>query len=484
MSIAAPAQFRAALLPLWAILFLAGCAVPLGPGFYFRARETQVSEAPETPTRIRVQVTDHLRNAGHRDLSFLDMAVPAGSSFRAANLSIRVDGKDAEVSPARPGQASPLRLRFVPAWKQGDERTFVFDYDFESTEAGRGVVSATADSFHVTDINAFPQWMIPPGPFSEGETRANEEQLEITTPSGFSVVAAGRLRKRKQEAAETVYRFRITPADVPSFVVAGRYRERRVRTEHGDVVFWTLGSLDARIGDAAGQRLSSTVAAYEKMFGPVPRGSWPVRIVESSAPLAPFEASAGLGAESFPHGVLLDRQAVAAGLDSEPVLELAEYELARTWFGWVAWPEPGAQVLLGRGIGLFAVVLAAETRGGEAARRASVAALLGAYDRARDQDQAKPLIEVPAGSAREERQLDAFEAALFFVALEDTLGTSKVTSALRRVLQAREGMEISPADLRSAMEIAGGRDLAGMFHDWLDRLVVPDDFRTRYAGRG
>jgi len=80
--------------------------------------------------------------------------------------------------------------------------------------------------------------------------------------------------------------------------------------------------------------------------------------------------------------------------------------------------------------------------------------------------------------------LDAFEAALFFVALEDTVGADHLTSALRRMFRAREGVEVSPADLRSAMEAASGRDLAAMFHDWLDRLVVPDDFRTRYAGRG
>ncbi len=457
--------------------------MPLGRGFYFRTRQTQVSEMSDAPARIHVQVTDRLRNAGNRDLSFLDVGVPAGNSFGADHLSIRVDGKDAESSPTRPGQASPLRLRFAPAWKQGDERTFVFDYDFEPAEAGRGGVSVTADSFHLADINVLPQWMLPPGPFSEGEQRGHAEQLDVTAPSGFSVVAAGLLRNRKQQAGETVYRFRITPADVPLFVVAGRYEERRVRTEHGDVVFWTLAPLDARIGDAAGQRLGSTFATYEKAFGPVPRGSWPVRVVESSAPLVPSEESAGLGADSFPHGVLLDNQAVAS-LGTEPVLEVAEYELARTWFGWVARPEPHAQILLGQGIGLFAVVLAAEARGGEEARRAKVAALLAAYDRAHRQDAARPLIEVPARSTREERKLDAFQAALFFVALEDSVGADNMTSALRRMLRAREGVDLSMADLRSAMEAASGRDMAAMFHDWLDRLVVPDDFRTRYAGRG
>ena len=52
------------------------------------------------------------------------------------------------------------------------------------------------------------------------------------------------------------------------------------------------------------------------------------------------------------------------------MLQLAEYELARTWFGWRVRPRPEAQILMGRGMGLFGLVIAAEGRGPDAAPRA------------------------------------------------------------------------------------------------------------------
>jgi hypothetical protein len=37
--------------------------------------------------------------------------------------------------------------------------------------------------------------------------------------------------------------------------------------------------------------------------------------------------------------------------------------------------------------------------------------------------------------------------------------------------------------LRSALEAETGRNLAGVFHAWLDHAGIPADFRARYAGR-
>ena len=82
---------------------------------------------------------------------------------------------------------------------------------------------------------------------------------------------------------------------------------------------------------------------------------------------------------------------------------------------------------------------------------------------------------------REKPGIDVYEAALFFAALEDASGKEHFERAIRRVLRARAGKEFAEGDLISALEAETGRDLAGMFHAWLDRPGVPDDFRTRYA---
>ncbi len=135
--------------------------------------------------------------------------------------------------------------------------------------------------------------------------------------------------------------------------------------------------------------------ALSDFFGPISKGGTSVHIVESPGDL-PIEfgnvesispegiaaspqvpgaiADPAYGGNSFPAGALLDSRAIAQGVADEAVLQLAEYELARTWFGWRVRPTPEAQILMGRGVGLFGLVIAAESRGpGPAARHGCVA---------------------------------------------------------------------------------------------------------------
>ena len=132
----------------------------------------------------------------------------------------------------------------------------------------------------------------------------------------------------------------------------------------------------------AADHLSATVAIYERLFGPVANDHPPIYIVETSAELAAVEEATGnIAAASFPEGVLLDHDAVRLGVASEPVLDLADYELAHTWFGWHVLPQPQAEILLGRGMALCASILAAEARGGPAARQRQIAQFIATYDR-------------------------------------------------------------------------------------------------------
>jgi len=76
-------------------------------------------------------------------------------------------------------------------------------------------------------------------------------------------------------------------------------------------------------------RLATARGAYERFFGHGPDAADTLRVVETQESLpAEFGASDDPGGASFPGGVLLDARAFAAGLSSEPVVELAEYELA------------------------------------------------------------------------------------------------------------------------------------------------------------
>jgi hypothetical protein len=269
------------------------------------------------------------------------------------------------------------------------------------------------------------------------------------------------------------------------------------------VIFWTLEPLDPQPAQAAAERLTRTVAVYDRLFSPVAGGvsrrsiAWPVYIAEASTmlphmdipiELGQTETAADLSALSFPEGALLDRRAFTLGVASEPVLELAEFELAQTWFGWRVQVRPEAQTLTPAGLALFAVAKAAGAREGDAGRRRYISLLVGALDRARANIAAaapagigeNATIVPPLPRTPEERAVAAYKAALFFVAFEDLAGQQTLESAMHRLLRDMAGESIDDADLRSALEAASGRDLAAMFRTWRSFSEIPPDFRAKY----
>ena len=105
---------------------------------------------------------------------------------------------------------------------------------------------------------------------------------------------------------------------------------------------------------------------------------------------------------------------------------LAEAELARIWFGWRVPLRPDTDTLLGRGLGLFAVALAAEAREGPPARRLEIVRLLAEYDRARAPGDDGSLLRPPEQSTPQQLAANALKAALFLADLDDLAGTEQV----------------------------------------------------------
>ena len=471
--------------PLLLILICAlstGCAVALGPGFSQPTRVAEVSATSIEPTHIHVQVTDTLENVGNRGLDYLDVTLPGGPIFGTRDVSVAVKGTIVASGETRQEPESSLRVPFVPEWPQGETREITFNYDLEPAREGRGVVATTSDGFYLASPNVFPFWETPLGPFAEGSLRAQTEELEVTVPADFRVLALVHEQRSTRRGELVVHRFVWRGAAFPPYLIAGRYRERRIETRQGSFFFWTREPIDEAAAQMAADHLSATVAIYERLFGPVASDHPPIYIVETSAELAAVEEATGnIAAASFPEGVLLDHNALRLGVASEPVLDLADYELAHTWFGWHVLPQPEAEILLGRGMALCASILAAETRGGPAGRQREIAQFLATYDRVGSADK-KPGFGTASGYTREEIRAKTFKAALFLISLEDVAGPEKFDRAVRRILRVMAGKEIGSDELRSAMEAETGQNLAPLFHAWLDHPGIPADFRTRYAG--
>jgi hypothetical protein len=335
----------------------------------------------------------------------------------------------------------------------------------------------------VADHSAFPLWQAPPGVFSKGRPDAQRTILRVLAPADDLVAASGAEVGNRHPKQEADRLFRIARGDPYPFVVAGRYQEKEIAVPGPNVVFWTLEPLDPDTAHLLASRLATARGAYERFFGHGPGGADTLRVVETQESLpAEFGASDDPGGASFPGGVLLDARAFAAGLSSEPVLELAEYELARSWFGWIVRPDPAAQILMGRGAGLYAVTLAARARGGESERDAAVADLVQRYQAARQRAADRPLLEPTTGYPHEQRVASGYKAALFFVALEERAGTEPLRRAMHRIVHDMAGNEVGAAELRSAIESETHQNFAEFFRVWLNRPGIPAAFLAAHQG--
>jgi len=474
-----------------------GCVHPLGPGFHFTARETEISAVPGASSQIHVRVVDHLENAGDRTLHSLEVRLPESPNFGTQNLHVRVEGKEILPEPSSTVDRRMMSESFVPAWEQNQSREIVAEWDlFPSTEA-RGSIAVSERGFYVADETALPLWQAPAGVFSVSESDPKKEFLTVFAPPDFRVIAPGKRVKSHANSAGLLQprKFRMRPdRDFLPFVVAGLYRETSFREHHGTVNFLTFEPLDRAPAQTAAARLSSSWAALVDFFGPASRGGGnTIHIVEAPNDLpSEFNAGDGIGADgheadlspggaSFPRGALLNSNAFARGVAEESVLETAEYELTRTWFGWRTRPTPEAQVLMGRGVGLFGLVLAAEARGPEERRR-MISSLLTRYD-AQSAASNTRLMEPPFGYTRAERISAGYRAALFLIELEDLCGRASMRTAFRHIIFARTGAETGYEELRAAVEATSHRDLAELFRQWLIRPGIPAEFRARYGIR-
>ena len=476
--------FFAAVLVAW-IFLAAGCVQPLGPGYHFADRQAEVLVSAAAPGRIHFHVVDELQNAGDRPLRSLEVRLPEGRVFGEQNLRVVIEG--AEVSPQHSSTTDTRMMRapFDPPWLQNEDRKIVTEWDLVPESSERGTIVASPEGFFVADESALPLWQTPNGVFARGGTNPTREFLTVFAPPEFRILAPGKPLKRVPDGSYISQRFLINPEnDFLPYVVAGNYQEKLVQSRQGQVQLWTFHPTDDPAAQTMADRLSTTMNTLADYFGPAYRPKTAVRIAEAPVELpAEFGQAGSPGGASFPEGVVLDPRAFQRGMADEAVLRLAEYELARTWFGWRVRPRPEAQILMGRGMGLFGLVIAAEGRPQDARRR-MVASLIERYDDARAAAPDRRLMEPPVGYSRAERVSTGYRAALFIVALEDLCGHDNLRTALRDIIHDRAGSDTGYEELLAATEYESGRDLAEMFRAWLIQPGIPNDFRARYQRPG
>jgi hypothetical protein len=477
-------RYRLVLLAsLSAGVLASACTHPIGPGFQFADRQTEIREDAASPGQLDILVTDRFQNIGGQPLSSLEVQLPDSVTSDPPAVRITIDGRAGSSKILPFAEHRMLRTGLDPAWTERESHEIRTEWNLVPGIARGGAAETSPDAFYITSPIALPLWQPPSGPFTGGDADPDKATLTVSVPVDYRVLAPGKRLGERSDPGESTYRFRLQPeADFRPYVIAGRYQERDIRAARGTVSFWTFGPLDASQAEKAANRLASSARAFADYFGSSYRIPGAVHIVEARGKLPQdFGAGNAPGGESFPLGVLLDERAFALGIASEDVLQFAEYQLVQTWFGWTAQPSEESQFVMQSGLGMFGWVIAAEDRGAQD-RLNIVASLLARYDAARRAAPDKALIAAPDAYGREESLTTTYKAALFFVALEDACGSKNLRASFRSILSARTGADVTYEDLLAAAEAASRLNLAELFRTWFNRPGdVPENFRARYA---
>ncbi len=473
-----------AILTTAGLLLLSACAVPLASGYTVERQEFEVHYVAASPAHLRIRASYGLKNTGNSDLAFIEAVLPDEQTFGRQNLRAWVDGREVSLQPAGDPDAHLVRVPFEPPWPQKQRHNLVLEYDLAPAPPGHAALAVKDGSFHIRHAAAFPALRAPKGIFSKRGERPEQIRLSVQVPADFRAFTSGREQGSRQQGGETEQRFRIGRKGFQPFVVAGRYQEQRVKTANGAVVFWTFAPLASGPAQIAAARLAQTFQTYRATFGLIWKNPPPVRVVETPARLTQRSAGGGDPAGvAFPAGALVNTQAFALGISSDAFLDLAEHELARTWFGELMAPRPAVEPVLGEGLAEYAKIVAAEARDGETGRRRQAALLLRWFDESRKQAADKPLLRLEPTDPFDQRVFGYSKGALFFIALEDQYGKENVRRALADLVRSLPGSHFGFAALRSALELETKQDLGDFFRLWLDQTGIPAEVRARYEER-
>jgi hypothetical protein len=473
--------------PLLAVVFLilctSSCTVPLAPGYRIlkESREVQFVGGPSPELRIRANFM--LENVGNGELKFIDTVFPDEKAFGRKNLHVRVDGRDVALSklPEEYQHDAPntLRMALEPAWEQKRKRELVIEYTLSSPEDSGARITLQESSFHLGSRGWFPVLQPPKHLLAPYPKRPDKTMLEIRVPQDFLVLSRGTPAGRKQHVGDAEHRFLLRKDDLTPYIVAGRYTESSSRGKSNAAIFWTIAPLKQN-PTAAGDRITAAWNVLQTDFGPLDKSIHAPHVVECPDLRAHISGDEGPAAASFPGGALVNSEALALGIDSEPFLEKVTHALAHNWFGGELYPTPDAAIGLGEGLPDYAIIVIDEARNGSAARQQRVTARLREYDAALKQSAEKPLGVTTLVDPPEQQRIALAKAPLFFIALEDTYGGAPIRAGLNRMVTMLRGREVGYDDLRAALEESTGKSLAETFRIWLYGKGIPKDFRTRY----
>ena len=490
---------RSALVPLAAafslalIVLLSGCAVQLAPGYQItkQTEEIRFVQSPQPELQIRSSYT--VLNIGTAPLDYIDVGLPNEKAYGRVNLRVTLDGKETQFvdlpDEYQFSQPDARRIAFSSPSQQKERHDLVIEYAFVAPRLSGARISIAADSFHLGAQGWQPALLKPHHVLSDTPIRPDKSRYTVEVPSDFQILARGKQSGRKQSGPQTEYRFDLRAEDLSVYVVAGHYIESAASGK-APVQFWTNSPLTDDPAHAESE-IAAARDILEKDFGPLDKNIRTVHIVEWQGFGENAQNAQSAAAVGFPGGALVNPVELARGINNPEFLDDAIEALAQSWFSDQIYPAPNAVIGIGYGLAGYASVAIDEQRGGEAARQKRILQFLVRYDNgvkqlAGKQIDGKPLVEesiiaTSPSDPFEQRRISLAKAPLFYAALEDAAGAQNVRAGLAHVVKTLRGQQVTFDDIRSAIESASGKNLAGLFRAWLYNPGIPPDFRARYA---
>ncbi|HEY0702936.1 MAG TPA: hypothetical protein VGD60_09235 [Candidatus Acidoferrales bacterium] len=469
------------------VLFLApSCTVPLAPGYQILKQTFDVNFVSNPSPEIRVHNVYTLRNSGTAPLDFIDVVFPDEKLYGRTSLHVALDGRAVEPAslPAeyQPGSPGAVRLSSGSSWPQKDSRELVVDYTLAALGSSGVNFALTAENFFLGTQGWLPVFLPPNHILASAPVRPDKMEYTVCLPNDFMVLARGSSAGRKQNGADTTYRFALNKDDLAPYVVAGRYSASSGSAKSEAAIFWTSQLLPASAA-AAAQRFAAAWTTLQKNFGQLDKRATVPYIVEAPALTSPTSGTSTSAFAGFPGGVLVNSAALALGTDNREFVESVERSLAITWFGDAMRPAPAASIALGEGLPAYAAVVIDEASGGSDARTKDIAGLLHDYDQGRQPKNVpeKSVLATLATDPLEQRRAARAKAALLFVALEDAYGPTPVRAGLAQAVQLLRGKDVTVNDVRAAIEFTTKANLAEPFRAWLYNPGIPAAFRARYG---
>ena len=464
-------------------MLLAGCAVPLAPGYQVEKESLTVRFVHGAPPHLAIRAGYQLRNVGTTSLDSIEVTVPGEKAFGRANLRVLVANRQvtpqAEQDTDSPSDQSASaestwRIPLAPALRKKQKISVRLEYDLAATMPTDPRIFAAENMFYLNDSGWFPEFQEPKTLFAEDITRPNPTDFTVTVPADFLVTASGQARGAKKLHAETEHHFRISKGDFDPYVLAGAYQQQEVSANGSNIAIWTFKPIPATQAQQTAAPIAAAVNFDSQSFGPLPKS---------------MKVAHSIELPQSTHDLISNEAALLPGIAYQPAnpsrrpsnIPPESSAITNTWFGHIIRANPEAWALA-QGLNFYGSIVSSANK--SQAKNAGVASVLSDYDAQHSQAIEKPLSSLVANVPKEQLVLGSDKMQLFFFALEDKCGQQNVTHAVAHMVYALRGQQYGYSDFRAALEQECHQNLADFFRTWLTQKGIPADFRVRYENAG